>query len=129
VLALRWDGDVDEGPGPGRPAGDLAPADDARRLWFARDGLAVELWVPREPRGRVLVGRIVPARAAVVEVESAVGAGDPSGARSCGGVLAALSDVDGWFTLPVEGGGPLRLLVRRPGRPSVATSWMLLDRA
>jgi hypothetical protein len=87
--------------------------DDLRLLSFETDDVSVELQVSHRPGGCALMGQVVGHSAVSVRVESYSGAD-----------VEQSLDALGCFRCDAVPAGPLRLLVRREGRPDVMTGWI-----
>ena len=87
--------------------------DDVRLLSFEAADVAIELQVSRRPGGSALMGQVIGDGAASVRVESYSGAD----------VEQSVDDFGG-FRCDAVPTGPVRLLIRRDGRPDVMTGWI-----
>ena len=115
-LALVWrtvDAELAELVFDSSEAGQVAlvrGVDQPRLLTFDAGELSVEV----EIAGGRLVGQLVPAQPAEIELQ-----------RRGGQPLAVPSDELGRFTVDVSGGGPLRLCCRRAAGRQVVTDWFM----
>jgi len=138
---LVWDGDVDDGLPPwsavpaARSGVDLGRRGD-RSLCFAGPDLCVVVEVgrgtPRALRGRLVATALGPRSSEMVlRLETAGAAGHGAAGRrpGCAEVARVELRLDdaGRFELPGLPRGPMRVLVTHPGRPVIATSWVLVD--
>ena len=85
----------------------------ARQLTFQAPGLEIEVMVA-DPATRRLIGQLVPARPATVELEST------------DGKLGQEADRFGRFTFDAVPAGPVRISVTAPDGASIATDWVVL---
>jgi hypothetical protein len=86
---------------------------EARQLTFQAPGLEIEVMVA-DPATRRLVGQLVPARPATVELEST------------DGKLGQEVDRFGRFTFDAVPAGPVRISVTAPDGSTIATDWVVL---
>ena len=93
--------------------GERGSGDDVRLLSFETADVSIEVQVSRRPGGSALMGQVIGADAVSVRVESYSGAD----------VHQSL-DAFGSFRCDAVPQGPVRLLVRREGRPDVMTAWI-----
>jgi hypothetical protein len=94
-----------------------AQADIPRLLTFETADLLVELEIGGASRSRRILGELVPAGPAKIQV------------RQPGTSASHLvdADEDGRFVIDRLQPGPFSLTCRRPGRPPVTTEWTSLD--
>jgi hypothetical protein len=86
---------------------------EARQLTFQAPGLEIEVMIA-DPATRRLVGQLVPARPATVELES------------IGGKLGQEVDRFGRFAFDAVPAGPVRIGVVAADGSSIATDWVVL---
>jgi len=87
--------------------------DDVRLLSFEAADVAIELQVSRRPGGSALMGQVIGDSAVSVRVESYSGRD-----------VEQSVDAFGSFRCDAVPTGPVRLLIRREGRPDVMTGWI-----
>ncbi|NMI01600.1 hypothetical protein [Pseudonocardia acidicola] len=110
LAALGYDSLLDDGPALARAA------DQPRILAFEADALSVEVEIDQTPGARRMLGQLVPAQAAELELRS----------PSAGPVRGTADDL-GRFALPLPGGrGPVSLRCRLADGRTVHTSWLTL---
>lgn len=116
LAALVADSEV-EGTAAAVRRGAGPAIDIPRLLTFETAGLLVELEIGGAGRGRRILGELIPAGVAKVEVRQ-------PGAH---GTHVVDTDEDGRFVVERLQSGPFSLTCRRPGRPPVTTEWTSLD--
>jgi hypothetical protein len=97
-----------------QPAGPTRGRPDHRALTFEAPDLVIELEVVMSGRRRRLLGRLVPAQAAQIEVSQP------------GATVTVEADAAGRFSVPSLESRPARLCCRLAGRGLVCTEWVLL---
>jgi hypothetical protein len=85
----------------------------ARQLTFQAPGLEIEVMIA-DPATRRLIGQLVPARPATVELEGT------------DGKLGQEADRFGRFAFDAVPAGPVRITVTAPDGTTIATDWVVL---